>query len=183
MLYADPDVLAQRARALGLAVPIATDRRASRKQRRHSPTPCPSGRCPSAGADGADAAIVAAIEAAAAAVAAGEALALVTNPIAKRTLDLAHLPYPGHTEFLAELAVRHGAARRPRPVMMLAADELKVVPATVHIPLSAVPAALTRPLLRRDHPHHRCRAHARTSASRARASPSPGSTRMPAKAA
>jgi len=47
----------------------------------------------------------------------------------------------------AELAVRHGAARRPRPVMMLVADELKVVPATVHIPLSAVPRALTRALL------------------------------------
>src|SRR5262249_18070913 len=33
------------------------------------------------------------------------------------------------------------------PVMMLAADELKVVPTTVHIPLSEVPAALTRELL------------------------------------
>jgi 4-hydroxythreonine-4-phosphate dehydrogenase len=31
--------------------------------------------------------------------------------------------------------------------MMLVAEELKVVPATVHIPLAAVPAALTRPLL------------------------------------
>ena len=57
------------------------------------------------------------------------------------------MPYPGHTEFLAELAVRHGAARRPRPVMMLAAEELKVVPTTVHIPLSAVPGALTRALI------------------------------------
>ncbi len=82
-----------------------------------------------------------------AAVAAGDALALVTNPIVKRTLDLAQLPYPGHTEFLAELAVRHGATRRPRPVMMLAAEELKVVPTTVHIPLSAVPGALTRALI------------------------------------
>src|SRR5439155_25079568 len=82
-----------------------------------------------------------------AAVAAGEALALVTNPIAKKSLDLVQLPYPGHTEFLAELAVRHGAPVRPRPVMMLVAEELKVVPATVHIPLSAVPGALTRALL------------------------------------
>ena len=39
------------------------------------------------------------------------------------------------------------AGTRPRPVMMLVAEELKVVPTTVHIPLSAVPAALTRPLL------------------------------------
>src|SRR6185436_13570777 len=90
---------------------------------------------------------VAAIELATAAVSGGEALALVTNPIVKRTLDLAQLPYPGHTEFLAELAARHGAAKRPIPVMMLVADELKVVPTTVHIPLAAVPAALTRRLI------------------------------------
>jgi 4-hydroxythreonine-4-phosphate dehydrogenase len=77
-------------------------------------------------------------------VTAGEALAIVTNPIVKRTLDRAELPYPGHTEFLAELALRHGTASRPLPVMMLVAEELKVVPATVHIPLAAVPRALTR---------------------------------------
>ena len=43
----------------------------------------------------------------------GEALALVTNPIAKRSLERVPLPYPGHTEFLAELAARHGARHRP----------------------------------------------------------------------
>jgi 4-hydroxythreonine-4-phosphate dehydrogenase len=90
---------------------------------------------------------VAAIEAATAAVARGEALALVTNPIIKRSLSLPTLAYPGHTEFLADLAQRYGAAARPRPVMMLAADELKVVPATVHIPLAAVPQTLTREVL------------------------------------
>jgi len=49
--------------------------------------------------------------------------------------------------FLAELAMRHGAPSRPQPVMMLVAEELKVVPTTVHIPLSAVPRALTHSLL------------------------------------
>ena len=121
---------------------------ARRRRRQHLPTGCPSCRCrcPDRAASG-DAAIVAAIEMATAAVMAGEALALVTNPITKRTLNLAHLPYPGHTEFLAELAARHGGGSRPRPVMMLVAEELKVVPATVHIPLTAVAKALTRPLL------------------------------------
>ena len=85
-----------------LAVPIGTIASPA-EAAGHFRVPCPSGRCLSARA-GSDAAIVAAIEAATAAVAAGEALALVTNPITKRTLDLAHLPYPGHTEFLAELA-------------------------------------------------------------------------------
>ena len=149
VLYADPDVLVQRALALGLAVPIATIVSLTEAVKAFADAlpvmPVPIG--PGTGTAGADAAVIAAIEAAAAAVATNEALALVTNPIVKRTLDLAQLPYPGHTEFLAELAVRHGAARRPRPVMMLVADELKVVPATVHIPLSGVPAALTRGLI------------------------------------
>src|SRR5690606_17938146 len=77
----------------------------------------------------------------------GAALALVTNPIAKRSLQAVALPYPGHTAFLGQLAERHTGSEAIRPVMMLVAPELKVVPATVHIPLSAVPGALTRGLI------------------------------------
>jgi 4-hydroxythreonine-4-phosphate dehydrogenase len=148
VLYGAPDVLAARARRLGLGVPIrsiACLGEAVAAFRSALPVwPVPI-REPGLAAS--DAAVVAAIEAATAAVAAGEALALVTNPIVKRTLDLAGLAYPGHTEFLADLALRHGATVRPRPMMMLAAEELKVVPATVHIPLSAVPRTLTRSLI------------------------------------
>ena len=68
----------------------------------------------------------------------GEAAALCTAPISKKELmDHAAFAFPGHTEFLASLS---GA---DAPVMMLAAEELKVVPATIHIPLAEVPAALT----------------------------------------
>lgn len=68
----------------------------------------------------------------------GEASALCTAPISKKELvDHAAFAFPGHTEFLASLS---GA---DAPVMMLASDELKVVPVTIHIPLSDVPAALT----------------------------------------
>jgi 4-hydroxythreonine-4-phosphate dehydrogenase len=147
VLYGDPQVLQARARALGVSVPIATIA-SSREAAAAFADGLPVMPVPISGLGaGGDAAIVAAIETAAAAVMSGEALALVTNPITKRTLDLAHLPYPGHTEFLAELAARHGGGRRPRPVMMLVAEELKVVPATVHIPVTAVAKALTRPLL------------------------------------
>jgi 4-hydroxythreonine-4-phosphate dehydrogenase len=148
VLYGDPDTLSARARRLGLDVPIepvASLADAAPVFGRALPVwPLPI-RGPDVAAS--DAAVVAAIEAAAAAAGAGAALALVTNPIVKRTLNFAHLAYPGHTEFLAELALRQGARTRPHPVMMLACDELRVVPATVHIPLSAVPTALTRPLL------------------------------------
>ena len=68
----------------------------------------------------------------------GKASALCTAPIAKKELvDHAGFTCPGHTEFLAELT---GA---DRPVMMIASEDLRVVPATIHIPLADVPTALT----------------------------------------
>jgi 4-hydroxythreonine-4-phosphate dehydrogenase len=76
----------------------------------------------------------------------GAASALVTNPIAKHVLYEAGFRHPGHTEFLAALAADAGG-RVPHPVMMLWSEELAVVPVTVHIPLSAVPARLTTDLI------------------------------------
>ncbi len=72
----------------------------------------------------------------------GSASAICTNPIHKKALkDGANFAYPGHTEYLASLAgVDH-------VVMMLASDSLRVVPTTIHIPISEVPAALTSELL------------------------------------
>lgn len=73
----------------------------------------------------------------------GVCSALVTNPISKDVLiGGSDFAFPGHTEFLAAL---DGAAQ---PVMMLVSDELRVVPVTIHIPLSQVSTALTQPLLR-----------------------------------
>ena len=73
----------------------------------------------------------------------GAASALCTAPIHKQALmDGAGFAYPGHTEFLAALA---GV---DRVVMMLASDQLRVVPATIHIPLAQVPQMLTSAVLR-----------------------------------
>ena len=89
------------------------------------------------------AAVLASIERAVALVEAGEAAAVVTNPVSKKVLqDGAGFAHPGHTEFLAALS---GAAR---PVMMIAGPQLRVVPVTIHIPLSEVPSALTADLIR-----------------------------------
>jgi 4-hydroxythreonine-4-phosphate dehydrogenase len=74
----------------------------------------------------------------------GRASALCTAPIHKKALkDGAGFAYPGHTEYLQALAGGTG-----RAVMMLASENLRVVPATIHIPLAQVPAALTPDLLR-----------------------------------
>jgi 4-hydroxythreonine-4-phosphate dehydrogenase len=91
--------------------------------------------------------VISSIEQATAAVASAQALALVTSPIAKKSLQSIPLPYPGHTAFLGVLAERLCGVPIARPVMMLVCDDLRVVPATVHIPLSAVPRTLTVDLL------------------------------------
>ena len=82
--------------------------------------------------------VVQSIDTAVTLVADGTCSAVCTLPIHKKALqDGTDFPFPGHTEYLAHLA---GGA----PVaMMLASPELRVVPATIHIPLAAVPAALS----------------------------------------
>jgi len=75
---------------------------------------------------------------------AGETSAVVTNPITKATLTAAGFPHPGHTEFLGALATRYAPnANLTEPVMMLVADELRVVPLTIHMPLCKVAATVT----------------------------------------
>ncbi|WID96800.1 4-hydroxythreonine-4-phosphate dehydrogenase PdxA [Bosea vestrisii] len=90
--------------------------------------------------------VIEAIERGVDAVEAGQAAALVTNPIAKSVLYAAGFQHPGHTEFLAELAGR-GRDKVPRPVMMIWSEGLAVIPVTIHIPLAAVPGQLTTELI------------------------------------
>jgi 4-hydroxythreonine-4-phosphate dehydrogenase len=88
------------------------------------------------------AAVIAVIARAVGLVQAGMASALCTAPISKQVLiDGAGFAWPGHTEYLAHLAGDVPVA------MMLACDALRVVPATIHLPLAQVPAALTPQVL------------------------------------
>lgn len=73
----------------------------------------------------------------------GEFDALVTGPVHKGVINDAGTAFSGHTEFFAE---RCGGAH---PVMMLAAGSLRVALATTHLPLRAVPDAVTPAVLRR----------------------------------
>ena len=91
-------------------------------------------------------AAIAAIRRAVADVIAGQASAVVTNPVAKNVLYRSGFAEPGHTEFLAKLATEMTGATGKQvilPVMMLYAPELAVVPVTIHLPLSEVPKRLT----------------------------------------
>ena len=78
-----------------------------------------------------------AVETAARLALAGEVDAIVTAPAHKHALHLAGFPFPGHTEWLAQLAGGVDVA------MMLASDELRVVLVTTHVPFRDVPALLT----------------------------------------
>jgi 4-hydroxythreonine-4-phosphate dehydrogenase len=89
---------------------------------------------------------IAAIRRAVADVFAGEAGAIVTNPIAKNVLYRSGFVEPGHTEFLAKLASER-VGQALHPVMMLWAPELAVVPVTIHLPLSEAPLALSTDLI------------------------------------
>ncbi len=64
--------------------------------------------------------------------------AMVTAPVQKSTINDAGIAFTGHTEYLA---LRTGT---PRVVMMLVGGSLRVALATTHLPLSKVPAAITR---------------------------------------
>ena len=68
----------------------------------------------------------------------GKIAAIATAPINKEAFAAARVPWRGHTELLAHLT---GA---PRVAMMFHSDALRVVLATIHIPLADVPRALTR---------------------------------------
>jgi 4-hydroxythreonine-4-phosphate dehydrogenase len=75
----------------------------------------------------------------------GACRALVTAPIHKGALYASGFQHPGHTEFLAALCARGG--REPLPVMMLAHEELRAVPLTIHVPIADVPRLVTRALI------------------------------------
>jgi len=63
--------------------------------------------------------------------------AIATAPINKEAFRLAGLPWTGHTDLLAHLTGSRTVA------MMFHSDTLRVVLATMHIPLAEVPKALT----------------------------------------
>jgi len=71
----------------------------------------------------------------------GRISAIATAPVNKLGFSRAGLPWKGHTDLLAHLT---GSTR---VAMMFWSEPLKVVLATVHVPLSEVPDLLTRSLL------------------------------------
>lgn len=151
VLIGDPRLIAERAQAIGVeldvlildpAAPVANtpDRPGTLRV-----LPVPLAAPSLAGQlDGRNAAqVLRTLEIAIDGCMAGRFDAMVTAPVHKGVIADAGTPFSGHTEFLAE---RTGAGE---VLMVLTADALRVALVTTHIPLSAVPGAITRERLAR----------------------------------
>jgi 4-hydroxythreonine-4-phosphate dehydrogenase len=141
----DRELLAQRARQLGLRVELRAPDGAAH---RHTPgsltvehhplrVPATAGRLDARNSP----CVLQLLERACDGALRGEFTAIVTAPVHKGVINDAGIPFTGHTEFLAE------RTRARRPVMMLATPALRVALATTHLPLAAVSAAITGELL------------------------------------
>jgi 4-hydroxythreonine-4-phosphate dehydrogenase len=138
---ADRDLLAERARRLGLNIEL---RAYDGSARRHEPgtltidhrslgVPSIAGRLERANARY----VLDLLDRATDGATAGEFAAIVTAPVHKGVINDAGVPFTGHTEYLAK------RTHAPRPVMMLATGAMRVALATTHLPLKDVSAAIT----------------------------------------
>lgn len=140
-LIGDPDVFARAAQQIGLEVQfrISTLETINDLFATHLPLVPLHGSPP-------EAIVVAAIAEAVKHIHAGDARAIVTNPISKAALYKTGFAYPGHTEFLGALADEYWGGQA-QPVMMIWSALLAVVPITIHVPLIDVPRLLTQELV------------------------------------
>lgn len=144
VILGDRNLLAERAAALGLGVTLRDYRpgqtpAAGALDVLHLPLAAPARAGALDPANGHY--VLALLDRALAGCRSGEFAAMATAPIHKGVINQAGVPFTGHTEYLAE------KTGTPRVVMMLAGDTgrgpLRVALATTHLPLRAVPDAIT----------------------------------------
>lgn len=148
VVFADPDLLTQRAQAVGLPITLQPwnpdlppqAQRAGTLTLHHVPLAAPvrAGHLDARNAEY----VLETLRRAAHACLDHRCDAMVTGPVQKSIINEAGIAFTGHTEFLAE------ETRTARVVMMLATSGLRVALATTHLPLKEVPGAITPELLR-----------------------------------
>lgn len=141
LVLADRDLLATRARQLGIAVQLRDYDGGQAPLTgvldvMHVPlnAPCIAGRLDPANARY----VLALIDRAMTGCSGGEFSAMVTAPVHKAVINDAGIAFTGHTEYLDEHSGAQGV------VMMLAGGGLRVALATTHLPLAKVPAAISQ---------------------------------------
>jgi len=141
---ADPDLLTQRAKQLGLPLRLITGD-SGQGQESHQPgslkiipvklnIPAEPGTLNAGNSEY----VLRTLEIAADLCKKNMADAVVTGPVHKGIINQANIPFTGHTEFFAHFCqVQH-------TVMLFVVDQMKVALATTHIPLAKVPHAITK---------------------------------------
>ena len=141
-IAADPELLAARSRDIGRRVDIRLVTSATVQPHRpgslqvlehRAPAAVVAGRLDTANAGY----VLQMLRTATAGCVDGSFAAMVTAPVQKSVIIESGVAFSGHTEFLAALT---GAAH---PVMLLVSGKLRVALATTHLPLRAVPDAIT----------------------------------------
>jgi 4-hydroxythreonine-4-phosphate dehydrogenase len=143
LVLADPEVLAARARQLGLDVELRLSEHPERLEPQRpgvldvlpvrTAAPVEPGRLDVANAGY----VLEMLRRGAALCSSGACAALVTAPVQKSVIARSGIAFSGHTEFLAELT------HAELPVMLLVGPSLRVALVTTHLPLRAVPEAVT----------------------------------------
>ncbi|WP_163142309.1 4-hydroxythreonine-4-phosphate dehydrogenase PdxA [Arhodomonas sp. KWT] len=146
VLVGDPEVIAARARTLGLdigLVPYRPDAPAPDRGLEIEAVAMHTAVTPGRLDPGNGAAVLAMLDTALGGCLDGRFAGMVTAPVHKGVINEAGVPFSGHTEYLAH----HSGG--DLPVMMLVAGDLRVALVTTHLPLREVADAITAGRLER----------------------------------
>lgn len=145
---ADPDLLSERAKQLGLdlqisecdinATPVPHQPKTIKIISQKLHTPAVAGKLNPANSPY----VIQTLKQAADLCLQKQASAVVTGPVHKGVINDAGIPFTGHTEFFAQ------HSQVSDTVMLFVVDELKVALVTTHLPLASVSKAITKEKLR-----------------------------------
>ena len=142
VFFADPELLRERAVQLGVDLPVVEfDSNYRPGAMNVSPAPLKNRVIPGSPDTANSTYVIETLSAALMQCQQGRLAGMVTGPVNKAVINESGTPFSGHTEWLAE------QTSTPSVVMMLVSGDFRVALATTHLPLAAVPAAITTELL------------------------------------
>ncbi len=141
IFFTDPELMKQRALALGIEVEV---NHSSFKRGKLNVHRIPLERIPEPGEPVYSSAefVIRSLSEALDACIKNQIDAIVTGPVNKAIINRAGIAFSGHTEWFAD------ATSAKQPVMLMTSGNLRVAVATTHIPLREVPNSITKQLLR-----------------------------------
>lgn len=145
VVLADPQLLKERAQVLGLPLTVIAYDPNHIQAKKHQLTVLPISlakltQCGVLATENASY-VISTLQRATQGCLAGEFGALVTGPVHKGVINQAGISFTGHTEFLASLT------HTDQVVMLLQTEKMRVALMTTHLPLRAVPDAITTDLI------------------------------------